>query len=505
MFEDLKSNQHPFIKLVLWALIGLGTISFVFFGIVSGDRGLTVGGAAAEVDGSLITTRELSQMVERQKASRPNQADMNAQQLKMMEAQALESLIARKLLLSLAKDQGYRVADSQILGSLKEIPAFLENGRFSKTKYNMVLQANQLSAGQFEDMQREDILVGKVNQMIGMALQKSEAVKKKSEVIMKTKVNVDFVAVDSTALPHFASPTAGETQAFLANPENAKRVEDYYKTHKDQEFKLPEEIHARHILIRAVQNDEDSLKKAKDLADQAREKAKKEGFAAAVKAYSQDDLTKDRDGDLGFFRRGINGDSFDRAAFALKKGEISEPIQTTLGYQVVEVLERREATEVPFEKAKETVAAKLIQSEKSKTFADDFEKAIKANDKKSVEAEIQRAGLKWEETGPFSLENETIPKVGSSIDFQKVAFTLSPNSPLDKSYVREGGKIYLLKLKQAPQKDAAQNDQFASYFEQFMDQRRYQDSIMSLVDELKKEYSVKRYAPYDSLQTTSVE
>lgn len=91
-----------------------------------------------------------------------------------------------------------------------------------------------------------------------------------------------------------------------------------------------EEVHARHILV-------DSEDKAKQVLDQLKSGAK---FEDVAKAMSTDDGTKDKGGDLGWFPKGQMVPEFDQAAFSLPVGQLSDPVKTTYGYHVIQVLEK---------------------------------------------------------------------------------------------------------------------------------------------------------------------
>ncbi len=127
-------------------------------------------------------------------------------------------------------------------------------------------------------------------------------------------------------------------------PVSEKEIKRYYEEHKDR-YAEPEAIRARHILIEVPQGASPEEKaKALKKVQEIREKALKgEDFAQLAKKYSDDPGTRDKGGDLGFFSRGQMVKEFEEAAFSLKPGEISQPVETAFGYHLIKVEEKRPA------------------------------------------------------------------------------------------------------------------------------------------------------------------
>lgn len=122
-----------------------------------------------------------------------------------------------------------------------------------------------------------------------------------------------------------------------------------YQAHPER-FKLPEQVHARHILL-AV---------AKDGSDEAQVKAQAEklmaelrggaDFATLAQQFSVDKGSAARGGDLGEFGPGKMVPAFDAAVFALKKpGELAGPVRTPFGYHIIELVSRQPARAKSFE------------------------------------------------------------------------------------------------------------------------------------------------------------
>ena len=101
-----------------------------------------------------------------------------------------------------------------------------------------------------------------------------------------------------------------------------------------EEYKnMKKEIHARHILLEDKETAEEVIAKINDGGD----------FAELAKEHSIEPIAHESGGDLGWFTVGKMVQEFDDAVFALEEKVISEPIKTSFGYHVIEVLESREA------------------------------------------------------------------------------------------------------------------------------------------------------------------
>jgi peptidyl-prolyl cis-trans isomerase C len=118
-------------------------------------------------------------------------------------------------------------------------------------------------------------------------------------------------------------------------------AEKFYKENQDK-FEHPAEVRASHILFRtAADGDADAAKKR---AADALERLKKgEDFAKLAKELSEDTGSAQNDGDLGFFARDAMVKPFADAAFGLKKGELSDVVQTEFGFHLIKVTDTHPA------------------------------------------------------------------------------------------------------------------------------------------------------------------
>jgi peptidyl-prolyl cis-trans isomerase C len=142
-----------------------------------------------------------------------------------------------------------------------------------------------------------------------------------------------------------------------------KEISNYYSEHKAK-FEEPEMVKARHILVRVSSEAEPDDWGAAET--RIREIKKRldggEDFAAVAQTSSEDPGSKDKGGELGFFPRGQMVPEFEKAAFALRTGEVSGPIKTAFGYHIIKVEDRKEAKSKAFDEVKEEVKNRLIET-----------------------------------------------------------------------------------------------------------------------------------------------
>jgi peptidyl-prolyl cis-trans isomerase C len=110
------------------------------------------------------------------------------------------------------------------------------------------------------------------------------------------------------------------------------------------------QIHASHILVK-----DENL--AKQILAELREHAEK--FADLAREKSTDTISAKKGGDLGTFGAGRMVPEFEKVAFTLKPGEISDVVKTQYGYHIITVLDRKEGEPKPFDQVKEQIRATL--------------------------------------------------------------------------------------------------------------------------------------------------
>jgi len=125
-------------------------------------------------------------------------------------------------------------------------------------------------------------------------------------------------------------------------------VQAAYKKFVDN-FVPQEEVRARHILV-STKEDAEAVKKAIEGG---------KPFEMAALENSQDS-TAQNGGDLGYFSRGMMVKPFEDAAFALKVGEISDPVQTQFGWHIIKLEDKRMSSPPPLEQVKSQIQQQVM-------------------------------------------------------------------------------------------------------------------------------------------------
>jgi peptidyl-prolyl cis-trans isomerase D len=455
MLETFRRAQPAIIKGVLGAVvIAFVATIFLDWGWRRSDRPdthlATVSGEAVSLREFQITLNNLTEFYRRIYQDRFTEDFARTLNLKQ---QALETLVERKLLLHEARRQGLMVTDTELIGRVQSYPVFQVNGGFDRTRYLQVLRLSRLTPGDFEQNQREELLVAKLENLIKDGVQVTENELRDAFIHDKQQLNAEYLRIDPAQFvaqvevseadvstyyqehqERFRKPEQMRLAYVVVDPESfvgALEMTDewlahYYDEHKE-EFRQEEQVRARHILFKLAQEagpDEEARVRAEAEAALRRIQAG-EDFAAVASQLSQDPSSAQQGGDLGFFKRGEMVKPFEKVAFGLKPGAVSDPIRTDFGYHLIKVEEVQEAGYRPLEVVQAELRERLTREE-TRRLAE-----VKAQ---AVHDAMMAPGSGWEtavralevvprET-PFIVRGQTVEGIENSGAFTQAAFAL---------------------------------------------------------------------------------
>lgn len=155
----------------------------------------------------------------------------------------------------------------------------------------------------------------------------------------------------------------------VAEPDE-KQVRAFFEAHR-AEMNSPEQVQARHILIKVPQGaDAATVEAARLRLEELRVQIAGGADFASVARRSSEDTSASAGGDLGYFTRGRMMLEFEAAAFALRPGQLSEPVRTPVGWHLIYLQNHQEAADVTEEQGLESVRAYLARQQKAQVRRD---------------------------------------------------------------------------------------------------------------------------------------
>jgi peptidyl-prolyl cis-trans isomerase C len=286
----------------------------------------------ARVNGEAINKSEFEKAIQNVegRAGGPVPAD----QRDRVSRGVLDQLIAYRLLMQETKSRNIEVPDTEVDARIAQIKQqFPSEDEFKKQLAQRQMTVEQLRSDAKSDMQVAKMLETEVN----------------------TKVAVQ-----------------------------PNDVNTFYQQNPDK-FQQPERVRASHILIRTEENADAKAKeaakaKAADLLKQV--KAGKD-FAELAKQHSQDPGSAVQGGDLGFFQQGQMVGAFERAAFALKPGEVSDIVETPFGFHIIKMAEKQAARTVPIDEVKPQIE-QFLQNQQRQQKTQAFIETLKSKGKVEI-------------------------------------------------------------------------------------------------------------------------
>lgn len=343
---DLVRNNKRLVQIILALIV----LPFAFWGIESFQRGAGSVPGLAEVDGQQITLQEFAQaqrdQQERLRSLLGRNFDPALLDTAEQRTELLDGLIQQRLLAMQAVKSNLVVTDQQLRDIITGLPAFQENGKFSKVRYDALLRAQGMSDVMFEARLRRDVEMQQLNGAVA-----ESSLVSKEQALRILAIQGQQREVSEVLLSH--EQFSGEVK--LA----ADAVKAYYDGHPS-EFLVPDRVKAEFVVLNAAAlaaletvSEADlrawydsnvgakfevraaAKKKAEELLAQL--KSAPEKFAELAKQNSEDPGSKDNGGDLGFFAKGSMVKPFEEAVFKLKPGQMSGIVETDFGFHIIKL------------------------------------------------------------------------------------------------------------------------------------------------------------------------
>ena len=533
-----KSGQTT--KYILGGLLLLICASMVIT-LIPGGLGADVFGGApgrgivAKVGGDDITSDDVRvtarQMLQQQM---PQGGPNTAMLLPFFAQRAAEQLITRQALLVEAGRMGLRVTPAEVRDELQHgryAATFFPGGNFiGQQEYEDLLQRYNLTTTKFEKSVGDDILLTKLQALIASSAAVSDDQIHEEFVKQNTKVKFDYAYLKQDDLKKGLHPTDEELKAYYEShkaayansiPEKRKvkyavidtvkaeaeiqvtpdDLRAYYDQHRDQ-YRVPEQVKVSHILIKTPLPGPDgkvdekgvaeAQQRAADLLKQLKSGAKLEDLA---KKYSEDPGSAKQGGSLGWIGRGQTVPEFEKAAFSLPKGQISDLVKSSYGFHIIRVDDKQDAHTKPLDEVKSEIEP-IVKHQKAQQMAQKKAETLLAQ-ARSQGIDAAAAGLGTPViTSDFFSRRDTLPGLGPSPQFMDAVFTAQEKSPPDVATASEGIVVFQLLAVKPPATPTF--EEIRSRIEdEFKNERSnilLTQKVQELSDRAKAEHDLKRAA-----------
>jgi peptidyl-prolyl cis-trans isomerase D len=469
---------------ILWVVIAAFILLvFVDFGGAGYQRQGQSDRTAATVGGETISIDDFRRQYEQserqvQQIYGANYTPELGRQLGIA-VQALDGLIAKHILTAEAERLGLSVSPEELRTAILDIPSFQENGAFiGQELYQQTLRSNGFTVADFERELRSQLLVQKLRDVLSQTLYVTDQDIESSYRDQVERASIRYVQIEgnATRFPSVAAPTPAELDAYFQAHRTDFRIPerrsvDYliveprllrstiqleeaelraFYDANIAEFTEEEQVRARHILLTADGPEAVAAAKAR-VEDLKKRIAAGEDFAALARQYSQDETTKDRGGELGFFGRGRYNPELEAAAFAGKPGDLVGPIESDLlsqtGIDLVQIMDRRDGGVADYESVRPRIQSRLLNDRSqsaSETLARELDAKIKEDEITTgdgMRALAQgREGVAFESAGPFT-RDDNVAGFGRGTAFTAKAFELERGKISEPLQVARGWVI----------------------------------------------------------------
>ena len=530
MLDALRKRKRSWI---ITFLLGLIIVVFIAFygGNQFGDPALQ---DVAAVNGEVITQREFllhyQRALEKYRELLKGSLTPELEKSLNLRASLLEELIQKRLVLQEARHLGLSVNDDDLMMAIAQVPDFQVNGRFNKERYLQLLRANRISPGQFEEEQREQLTIQRLYGILLDGVHVTEGEVRDRYRFEQEKINLHFIRLPISNYLAEAKPSEEEIKSFydrnkdslkeplkvqveyLAYPFDRfspsgqigdKEIEEYYQANREAKFHKAKEVKVRYILVRTeagadAKQKSDAQTRANRIVTEAR--AGKD-FAQLARQESADS-TAAKGGDVGWLTQDQLPSPLDKAVFSLRKGEISNVIETPAGFHIFKMEDIREAKTQSLKDATAEITRTLKlekgKQEAAKVADQDREKALSSDDFAKLARE---SNISVNVTRPFT-SGELLPEIGQAPEFYKTALSLSSKAI---SPVIEGtNAYYVLKIKQRTEAAVPSLDTVRLKIEKNLTESKAHDMALekakTLLEQLKKEKDIAKVAAQNGLK-----
>jgi len=385
----------------------------------------------AKIGDESVSVQDVRQQLKQIEQRNPNMKPLEA----LYAQQILKQLVFQKEIEYEAKRLGIAVSDQERADRIRQyVPTAFNGGTFvGMDRYSAEVQARfQLTVPVFEELIRQGLLEEKFRKLVTDGISVGPAELQDEFRYKNEKVKLEYALIKPEDLEGKISPDEAEIRAAYDKNKSKYQVaerrvvryalvdvnqirqslqvsDDMLKQQYQaniQQYQVPNRVHVEHILFMTVGKTDAEVEEIKKKAEDVLKQVKKGGkFEDLAKKYSQDPGSKDKGGDLSWITQGQTVPEFEKTAFSLSPGQVSDLVKTQYGFHIIKVLEKETARTKPFDEVKDSLRAPLLLSQSDKLASDTADKlsaAIRQSNKISLDDLAKQYHLTVNETRPIA-------------------------------------------------------------------------------------------------------
>jgi peptidyl-prolyl cis-trans isomerase D len=404
----------------------------------------------AQVGDQKVTVAEVRQQLNQIEQRNPLPKPMEGFYAKRI----LDQLVFTKELEYEAKRLGITISNEEIADRIRQLLPTAFNGGtvIAMDQYTQEVQQRfQMTVPMFEELVRQSMVAEKFQKLVTDGISvgpvdlqdefryRNEKVKLDYALIrpedLESKLMLDDAEIKAAYeknKPKYQVPERRVVRYGLVDVnqmrQNVQISEDQLKAQYQQniqQYQVPNRVHVEHILLFTKGKTDAEVAEIKKKAEDVLKQVKKGGnFEELAKKFSEDPGTKAKGGDLGWIVEKQTVPAFEKAAFSLSKGQISDLVQTEYGFHIIKLLEKETAHTKPFDEVKDSLRAPLLLTEADRQAneeADKISAEIRKSNKTSLDDLAKEYHLTASETRPVG-QTEPLLELGNSQDVKDAIF-----------------------------------------------------------------------------------
>ena len=436
-------NQKTGVRILFGVIIGMLAISMLLYLVPQGPgTAESATDVVATVGDQSVTLADITQQLNeiRQRNQIPPQLES------LYASQILKQLIFQKEVDFEAKRLGITVSDKERADRIKQyLPSAFNGDTFvGMDAYAREVQTRfQMTVPVFEELVRSGLVEEKFRRLITDGVSVSPAEIEQEFRFQNEKVKLDYALAKPDELAAKITPDDAEIKSYFEQNKAKYQIPDKRVVRyalldlgqlrqntvvsddelkvaylaNIQQFQVQNRVHAEHILFLTTGKTDAEVVEIKKHAEDVLAQAKKgANFEDLATKYSEDPGSKAKKGDLGWIVQGQTVPEFEKAAFSLDKGQISDLIKTQYGFHIIKVIDKETAHTKPLDEVKDQIRTPLLLQkvdQQAASIADKMSSEIRQSNKVTLDDLAAKYHLSVADTHPVAA-NEPVLELGNS-------------------------------------------------------------------------------------------